>query len=386
MRILVLSGSYLPTRRSGGTVRAIEGLVSALGDEHDIRVVTPDRDPGSNEPFAAVQSAGWQQVGKANVYYVPPHDLAPHRLSRIARAVGPDVYYVNSLLSPQFGIVPVMLRWSGAMPRRPLVLAPRGELHPAALGLKATKKRLFLAVATRSGAYRRVLWQAGSEAEAEDIRYRFGSDARVAVARDLAALDASGPVAARAKSAGAVSLACLARITPIKNIVGALRMLRHVRGDVEYVIYGPAAEPRYFETCQLVARSLPGNVRVRFAGELAHERVIGAMGSHHALFLPTLGESFGHAILESLLAGCMLVISDRTPWRGLQARGVGWDLPLEEETAFQNALRRCVEMGDAEFSERSERARALGRATLADRDAVDASRRLFDQARATGEG
>jgi glycosyltransferase involved in cell wall biosynthesis len=39
--------------------------------------------------------------------------------------------------------------------------------------------------------------------------------------------------------------------------------------------------------------------------------------------MPTLNENFGHSILESFCAGCPVIISDQTPWNGLQAIKVG---------------------------------------------------------------
>ena len=47
------------------------------------------------------------------------------------------------------------------------------------------------------------------------------------------------------------------------------------------------------------------------------------------MYLPTTGENFGHAIMESFLNGRPVIISDRTPWLELEAKGVGWSLPLE---------------------------------------------------------
>jgi glycosyltransferase involved in cell wall biosynthesis len=380
MRIFVFSGSYLPTRTSGGTVRAIAGVVTHLGDEHEFHVVTPDHDVGSTV-FPGVASGSWQSVGKATVYYAPPRDLVPHRLAALVSAVQPDAYYVNSLLSPQFGISPVMLRWIGAIPDRPLALAPRGELHPAALRIKRVKKQAFLQICRRLPAYANVQWQAGSPAETADIQREFGRDARIAVARDLTSLSTPASLSRPTKRQGELSLGCLARITPIKNLVRALEMLRHVEGQIQYDIYGPVLEPRYFEACRRVARGLPPNIRVRFAGEIPHDSAIETMALHHALFLPTLGESFGHAILESLLAGCMLVISDQTPWRGLGPRGVGWDLPLKDEGGFVRALQTCVDMDDSEFAAASRRARDYGAAALTSGEAVEENRAMFEQLR-----
>ncbi len=51
--------------------------------------------------------------------------------------------------------------------------------------------------------------------------------------------------------------------------------------------------------------------------------------SYHALLMPSLTENFSYTVLESLQAGIPLLISDQTPWRDLEAQGIGWDLSLE---------------------------------------------------------
>ena len=47
------------------------------------------------------------------------------------------------------------------------------------------------------------------------------------------------------------------------------------------------------------------------------------------MILPTLGENFGHVIVEAWTAGCPVLVSDRTPWRQLASHGVGWDVALD---------------------------------------------------------
>jgi glycosyltransferase involved in cell wall biosynthesis len=46
------------------------------------------------------------------------------------------------------------------------------------------------------------------------------------------------------------------------------------------------------------------------------------------MVLPTYNENFGYVILEALLAGCPVILSDQPPWRDLEARQVGWTIPL----------------------------------------------------------
>jgi hypothetical protein len=62
---------------------------------------------------------------------------------------------------------------------------------------------------------------------------------------------------------------------------------------------------------------------------------------------------------------------------------VGWDIPLAEREAFQEAIQELVAMGPAEFQQRSGRARDYGRRYLADPAIVEANRQML--LRAMGE-
>jgi glycosyltransferase involved in cell wall biosynthesis len=69
----------------------------------------------------------------------------------------------------------------------------------------------------------------------------------------------------------------------------------------------------------------------------------------HLFSLPTLGENFGHVIAEAFAAGRPVLISDQTAWRGLEAAGAGWDLPLDQPGRFQETLQKCIDMNQEEF-------------------------------------
>jgi glycosyltransferase involved in cell wall biosynthesis len=157
-------------------------------------------------------------------------------------------------------------------------------------------------------------------------------------------------------------------------------MLRGLSGEVSFDLYGPAEDAAYWDECQRLIAALPPNIRVRYKGELEHERV-GQVFAEHDLFLfPTLGENYGHVIGEALAWGCPVLISDQTPWRNLEAEGVGWDIPLNETERFRSVLQKCVNADDECQAALSKRAInfAIKRAT--DPETINANRRLFQRA------
>jgi glycosyltransferase involved in cell wall biosynthesis len=382
LRVLITSDYYLPAAKAGGAVRSLANLVEALGDELDFRIVTRDRDAGDARPFAGVAVERWQRVGKAQVYYLSAGSGSLARWRRLLRATPHDVCYLNSFFSPTFTLKPLLLRRLGLVPPRPVVLSPRGELAASALAIKARKKRWFAPVARALALYRNVIWQASSQHEADDIRRQHVATPRrgLFIVPDLCAAVAGRP--SLPKRPGALSIAFLARIAPIKNLEGALTMLSALNGDVEFSIYGPVEGAAYWGHCQNIIAALPPNVRVHYRGAVPSEEVPGILSRHHLLFLPTKGENYGHAIVEALAAGCPVLISDRTPWRRLAEHNAGWDLPLERPELFRDVLRRAVEMDESAHQLWSRGARAFYQRLREQDQSLLRHRELFQRAAA----
>jgi glycosyltransferase involved in cell wall biosynthesis len=395
--ILTLVDHYLPGSKAGGPVRSIAHIVERLGDSYHFRIATRDRDFGDAAPYPGVRSGVWQSVGRAEAMYLPPSALGWRGIRKVLRGSGHDVLYLNSLFSARMTFLPLLLRRMRAVPRTPVVLAPRGELHSGALatgtwwGLlpqafasalvtpRFMKKWLYIRLCRRLGLFSDVVWQASSEEEAEDVRRRVGGDARTVVASVLAGVHAPLPSAVE-KQPGRLRAAFLSRIAPKKNLAGALRFLADVRARVQLDVYGPIDEASYWEECRRLIEALPPNVVVRYRGPVEHADVARIFGSHELMILPTWGENFGHVILEALLAGCPVLVSDQTPWRGLEAAGVGWDLPLSDPAAFARVVETVARMNAEEHGAWSRRAAEYGRRWAADEGGVERMRALFDQA------
>jgi glycosyltransferase involved in cell wall biosynthesis len=381
-RILVFSDFYLPGHRAGGPIRTIAGLVHHLGGRLAFAIVTRDRDHGENLPYSTIPIDAWTEVAGAVCRYLPPRRLRWWALARLARRTPHDVLYVNSLFSYHFAIKPLLLRRAGLLPARPVVLAPRGELDPGALALSFVRKRVFLVVARAARLYAGVLWHASTPEEAARIRRWHGAGAQVHVARDVAVPVApSAPSSAdRSGAGGSLRVAFVSRISPKKNLEGALEILAGVRSDVDFHIFGPCEDERYWRRCQRAIDRLPPNVRARYLGVLPHDDVAPTLRDHDLLLLPTYGENFGHVILEALLAGCPVLVSDRTPWRALAARGVGWDLPLEDVAGFRARLEAWARTPREERERASRAASRWAAAVAADAGVIAMNEQLFARA------
>ena len=66
--------------------------------------------------------------------------------------------------------------------------------------------------------------------------------------------------------------------------------------------------------------------------------------SYDFFVLLSEGENFGHAILEGLSAGCPVIISNRTPWRNLESKQIGWDIEVEDKNTILETFQKALDM------------------------------------------
>jgi len=381
---MIVSDLFPPGFKGGGPTQTIANLVAHCRPLYDFFVITRDTDFGEKARYTGIRPDEWIEKYGCTVNYLSVRNRSLLCIRNVLRSIEYDLLYLQSIFSKST-IKVLLLRRLGLLAQAPVVLAPRGELLPNAIQhrkMKMIKKHLFLRLAKLCGLYRALNWQATSEAERAHLRQYFSGKIHLApnLPMKMGAGQGEPNRERQTKKAGRADLIFLARITPVKNLDFALDVLRRVRGEVSLHIYGPIEKGAYWSQCQTQISRMPANIRVTYAGVIAHEQVIGTFGRHHFFLLPTRTENFGHVILESISAGCPVVISDRTPWRDLQAAGAGWDLPLEDPGAFRKVLQRCVDMGPEEYDALVRRTLEYGRSVTAGDEAVEQTRRMFDQA------
>lgn len=383
-RVLVFVAVFVPGYKAGGPTRTIANLVEHLGDEFEFRIVTSDRDLGDEAPYPGVRTRTWLPVGKAHVWYEPPSRNAAWRMWRVLKATPHDVLYLNSFFSVRFTLHPLIAhRFSRN--RAPIVIAPRGEFSPGALSLKRWKKRPYIALFRLLGLLRRAHWQASSSHEAEMIAKAIADNLHVAVAPDLPGRPREQRAATSVAGSERPRVLFLSRISPMKNLTFALRVLRRVDADIDVTIRGPQEDATYWSQCEELIDRLPPNVRVSVRPAVEPAEVPGIMADHDLFFLPTLGENFGHVIAEALSVGTPVLISDQTPWRKLERDGLGWDLPLSDEDAFARAIEQVAAMTPADRSAWRNRVRSTIAPRLVPPEAIEQNRWLFLDAIASNQ-
>jgi glycosyltransferase involved in cell wall biosynthesis len=382
--VLIPARHYLPGYKAGGPIRSLAAICCCLGDEFDFRIVTSDRDYGETEPFKGIVHGRWNFLTRASVWYLTPGKLSLLQMIHLVRESRTRLLYVNSFFDPVFSIFPLLVRWAGILRKTPVLLAPRGELSPGAMKQKTFKKELFLRWAGRMGLFKDVFWHASTMLEKEEIE-RIGKQFpgicpapdRILLARNLVTLEINADKRSEPKKAGELRAVFLSRISPKKNLAEAIRLLGQVGGPVSLDVYGVLDPATYWDECQTMHASFAPRVLMNYRGPVPHENTISTFSQYDVFVFPTLGENFGHAILESLTGGCPILVSDQTPWRDLASKNAGFDISLSDTDAWVKALRYFSDMTEAQHVLWRQGARALADRMIHDAKAIDDHRSLF---------
>lgn len=377
-RILVLVDWYLPGFKAGGPIRSVANIVNHLRDKFDFSIITSDTDLQEEKPYDTIQSDEWLQVSPhVKVHYISKSKMTSANLKMLMLEQQADVIYLNSMFSRFFTILPLRIR-NRYLPNRRVVIAPRGMLGKGALDIKPLKKKIFLSFAKITGLYKNVRWHASSEHEAEEIRDVFGKNVSVNIALNLTA-KRELVLQSRAKESGKVKAVFLSRISTKKNLDGTLRILAMLPSQykVDFDIYGPVEDEVHWETCRQLMHNMPEHIHVEYKGAVENDEVNDILNRYHLSILLTFNENFGHSIIESMAAGCPVLISDQTPWKDLASRHAGWEYPVKEEDDILKSLIHVADMDQQEFNLWSRSAFSFAEKIIHDENAVEQNVKLF---------
>ncbi len=369
MKVCILSHCFYPSKKRGGPTVSITNLVQNLADKCDLSVISILFDKNTDKPYSNV-SEGKNRLFNADIYYLKENNNKA--FYSCLTQIKPDVLYVSSLFSYEYSIAAFMYAKFHKDVR--IIVAPRGELMPLALKRKATAKLLFLS-GIKATMPNNTEFHVTSDEEELAVRSIFGKN-YIWKIKNLPS-KVSGADSFLDKKSGSLSVVMIGRIHPIKNIDYAINLMNNVRGDVELDIYGPEEDIKYTESCKNSASELPDNVKVNFKGIVDHDEVGAVLRNHHVFLSPTESENYGHSIIESLLCGVPVVISNNTPWRGLEADFAGYDIDLSDRDLFVNALQRFIDMDNDTYRQYTSGAVSYIQSGLAVEETVEKYTEMF---------
>lgn len=343
-KVLILMGRYLPGYKDGGPVRTIKNLTDILGNEYDIRIMCHDRDHGDEMPYSNINVNTYNKVGNAKVYYVKDGKFTFKTLLKEIKKV--DVVYCCGPYN-NYAIKTMILKKLGLFKQK-LVIASMGSFSKGALSLKSKKKMIFLTLAKKIGLFKKIIWSVTSNIEERELKEIFGNQVKCIIAEDLPRIEKVHHI--HKKKQNHLKLIFISRICKMKNLLGAIQIISNLTEfPIQFDIYGNVEDKEYWELCKIELEKLPINVKWQYRGECDSNNVVETFANYDIFLFPTLGENFGHVISEALLAGCIPIISDTTPWLDLDKYKCGRVISLNNIDSFINAINEFLDMGQFEY-------------------------------------
>ena len=339
---------FAPGYRAGGPIQSCVNVALALKEDFSIYVLTTDTDLGESEPYSGIVPNVWTTTidPAVNVFYIRKREIGYRQIKSVIEDIKPDFLYLNSMYSVFFVQMPLWMKITGQIKSK-IILCPRGALYDSALSVKRYKKLPFLRLWRMLGIDKIITFHATNERESMSIHQNF-PNSEIVVAGNFPSMRQKDFMSCF-KQKGVLNLLYISRIHPIKNLLLVISALEKVKSKVSLSIIGPTEELEYWENCKRALAKLPDNITWTFEGPIESSKLPEFLLANHLYILPTKGENFGHTIFEAFVAGRPVLISDQTPWLGLQKEGVGWDLPLSNEEAFSASIDFAAGWSQDEF-------------------------------------
>lgn len=343
MRLLIITNFFLPGIKGGGPIKSLANLTEYLSEDFDIGVITKSKDFGEKDNYKNIEVNKW--IG--NKYYKVKYleHMGPKNIYKSIVEYNPDVIYINSLFASSSVLVYILL---SMLKNIKIILAPRGELNPNALSIKSFKKNIFIKLIKSLNLQNKVLFHATSADEKDDIKKIF-NNSNIVVIKNLPS-KINSQFSSINKKPNELRIISISRISKMKNIHYLLNVLSKIKiGKVTLDIYGPIEDLDYYEKCLSIIKNLPPNISINFMGEIENKLVQVKLKEYDLFVSPTLGENFGHTIIESLQSHTPVLISNNTPWKDLESQNVGYDISLNNPEQFIEVINKLILMDSEDY-------------------------------------
>lgn len=373
-KILVTIDWFLPGTASGGPVRSYANMMDHFIDDFEFYVITRNTDFGSDVPYPNITPNTWvQHEIHIHVYYIDANNLTRAHLKRVLEKTDFDMAFVNGIYSGYFSILPVILL---KRLEKPIMVSARGMLNSQAFSVKHRRKKLFLTLSKLVKLYKGVKFHATNEDEAQSIKNEIGSSAEVIVAPNLARKQIQKAQTTPVKN-NPVRFVNIARISVEKGTLKMLEGMQEIKAPLELDLYGPMYDERYWDKCLDRIAKLPNNIKVSYKGVLESDAVPLSLQRYDFFVLLSEGENFGHAILEALSVGLPVIISDKTPWKALEVKGIGWDISPNDPALIAQTFEHALALTNHDYLRWSEAACHFAKAFIENPEVLEQNKALF---------
>lgn len=351
-KILIFADYFLPGYKAGGPIVSINNLMQLLKDKYNFYLITRNKDWGETIVYTDITPNIWYNKDGIHIQYLDNQAINRKNILRLINENKPDKIYLNSLYSI-FTVYTLINKITNKI-NYPVIVAPRGELNQGAMNSKKWKKKVYVSLLQLLRVGKKVEWQTTSLQEAENVQ-SFFKEAKIKMVNNIPnQVNFTPPIIE--KTSNNLRLIFLSRVDKVKNLVFIIKQLKKIKTPISLDIYGAIKNSVYWKECESVISEVEENIKIEYKGDVIYSKVLPTISSYHFFVLPTLGENFGHAIFEAMLAGTPPLISDNTPWERLEEQKIGWDTALNQENKWEEILIKCAKMNQKTYNEWSKNA------------------------------
>lgn len=378
-KILAFNDYYIPATDVGGPVTSISNAVKALSDDFDFYIEAYNHNFSDKKPFENIEVGKAYNVGDAVVYYHPDGylDYNYSRMEVFIKMVDPDIMWFSGLLMPNKLHNAIKI---GEKHNIPVVISPRGEASPDRMCIKGYKKYPYAFLMKLYGLYRKknVYFHVTSNDEIEGLVKYFGIDeARITLVPNIGVV-ASPRDKNYKKEKDKLRIVFLSRIHEVKNLLFAIEIVKKLKCEAVFDIYGPIESKNYWQKCQYAIVNAPSNVKINYRGKVNPGAVGDVFRRYDCFLFPTINENYGHVIAESLANGCPVILSKgTTPWDDLDGIA-GYVCDLRNVDQYVEVLEELSSFNDECYSNLSISTIDYYRLKSEDDCAVLGHRKMFD--------
>lgn len=278
----------------------------------------------------------YPRVTRDHTHFSPALLLGLHRYLRKARLQGqPIIMHIHSW----WNLVAILSAILTLLHRIPLIISPRGMITNYTRTFRNTFMKRMLHLTIGQYLLKKAVLHATTSLEARDIHLNCNRN-KIKVIPNLlttAALECPDEEQETSNLPSYIDdqqvtdplypdlrLLFLSRIDQKKGLELLIHALSTLTFPWTLTIAG-SGSVKYIRHLKQLAGSLKISGNIRWVGQIANDAKYNLMARHDLLVLPSSSENFGNVVLESLLVGTAVLISDQV---GLAAyvskRDLGW--------------------------------------------------------------
>ncbi len=323
-KTLIYINYFYPGMNSGGQAKTVYNLINLIDNTINIKIVTRNKDFKSNLKYQLPTNVELNFKSKAKIVYNDDNfnfntmKNLEKDFNNIIHCGFFEPYTYKNLLKLIF-----------LKPRKKYIILPMGVFSSGAMRYKTFKKKAYILLFNLFRLFNKVTFAFSTIDEFNNARNYLNQIPNYFFLPDVPSVN-ENHMPTKNKIPKFVFIS---RIHPIKNLYYAIEIINKLNTKVIFDIYGPIENKAYWKICEELLNTSNKLIKWKYCGVIKSNP--GNIFSKYDFFLfPTKGENFGHVIFESMVNGCIPIISNLTPWTEIFKKRLEFSCNLNDINCF----------------------------------------------------